>query len=364
MTLIEVMVALGLASIVVAGGFALIASQRGTYVSQTAVGRRQQELWVGLEFIQRDLRKAGMGWGGCRITNGGITYRAHVDCNPNGAALVQTLRPVDFTDGGTTGTDTLTIRFATPPGSGAVDATLAAPYSTWSTSAISVNDARGFMSPIGCTCAGATPCTFPSPVYALLWNAGDVTKVCSVVQVTGANCLTNQLTIDPQPTLSCSTAPYAAPVTRTYPAGEHMENLGPLRVVTYSIDTTGDPTTPRLVRTVNDGTGTQTIAFGVEDLQIVPGCDVNGNGYIDLEGNDAATKASDEWFNNIAGDTVPGTCTTYPEVRVSLTVRTAQAAAGFTGTGRPALENRAAGATDNFQRRVVGTTVATPNLAL
>ena len=375
MTLIEVLVALGLSAMLMGGAFALVASQRRSFMAQSAIGRRQQELWVGLEFLQRDLRKGGMGFGFCRASSGGITYAAHAGCFPNGAASAQPLHAVDFTDGGTGGADQVTIRYAEPPGNGAPDTKIkTAPpgsYVGWTAGNVTVEDARPFMQPYGCVCG--TNCSLPSATFAVFFAAGATPPVCSLVQVTAAACNTvpNTLTIQPKPVVNCSNIPIATqpytPAAPSYAAGDSIVNLGKLRTITYWIDTTL-ANNPRLMRTVdnNDGVAAQVqvIATGVEDLQVVPACDLNNNGLIEPEGVGPAAKATDEWLNNAGADAAAPSCTSYPQVRVSLIGRTPQAAPGFTGAGRPALENRLAGSADNFHRRILATTISTPNLAL
>src|SRR5262245_25503323 len=105
------MVSLVLSSLVVAGGFALVSSQRPVISGQLKIGKRQQDLWVATELLQRDFRRAGMGFGVCRAVAAGVTYRAHANVWPNGAGAKQVLRPITFNDGGTNGSDSLTLNW-------------------------------------------------------------------------------------------------------------------------------------------------------------------------------------------------------------------------------------------------------------
>jgi len=119
MTLVEVMISTVLASMVVAGGFMIMSSQRPVITGQMKIAKRQQDLWVAMEFIQRDFRKAGMGFGFCSTNQGGNTYRAHANVWPAGAATPQVLRPISYSDGGTTGSDSITVTWFEPQNLGA-----------------------------------------------------------------------------------------------------------------------------------------------------------------------------------------------------------------------------------------------------
>lgn len=364
MTLVEVMVSLVLSTIVVGAAFGLLAGQRPILQSQLQLQKRQQDLFVAMELVQRDIRRAGMGFGFCQKTVGAVTYRAQVDCFPSSASNVQVMRAIDIVDGGTSGPDRVTVTYGQPSGSGSADALLAEALGLYGATVAKVNDARAFMRPYpGCDCGACAPAT--TPQYAVFFDPLNPATECAVVQVTSASCSASPptLTIDPRPNIgSCQNAPYVPSATQSYGANTAVVNLGALTWVTYSIDAT-DPQNPMLMRSVN-GAAAQPIAFGIEDLQLVPACDVNGDGAIALEPPPGAARTSDEWLNNVAGDTVPATCTTYPQVRVTLVARTTNPDTGAALGGRPALENRSAGTPDRFRRRVLGAVVGIPNMGL
>jgi type II secretory pathway pseudopilin PulG len=372
MTLIEVLVSLGLSALVVVAGFGLLQSQRSTLGRQTEVGDRQQELWMALELIQRDIRRAGMGFGMCRRTAGTLKYSAHVDCFPSGNTSIGALTALRVNDGGTGGSDSIVINFGEPRGLGMPDTTLAAAVASNVSTIATVANARAVLDPLGCECVGSPACSLPSspPKYAILYNTTDATRACTLVALTGTTCASNSLSLDWRPALgvysttsACTAAPanYVPANSTSYASGEQLAVLSPLSSVVYDIDTS-DAARPSLRRSVNGQAAV--VAYGIEDLQIVPACDVDGNGFIGAEGKDATGKGSDEWFNNVANDTVTAGCMTFPQVRVSMIARTSNPDPSWRAGSRPALENRTAGTSDTFHRRIIGAVVSAQNLGI
>ncbi len=102
------------------------------------------------------------------------------------------------------------------------------------------------------------------------------------------------------------------------------------------------------------------LAEGIEDLQVAFACDLDGDGDL-VEVPDTA----DEWTLNVANDPVPLTnaakCNQPSAVRLTLVARSLTPDTGINaaliGNRRPAAENHAAGAPDQFRRRVLTTTV-------
>lgn len=364
-SLVEILVALSLGGLVVAGIFGMFASQHRILRQQRNIQDSQQELWMSMEYLQRDIRRAGMGFGFCQRQVGSAIYRSVADVW-SASGVQQVLRPVLIANGGSGGSDSLTLVYARPASNGASDAVLAAGLDPSSSNSASVLDARGFMQPVGCLCSGTPSCTFAASQFAVLFNPSSTTKPCSIVQVTGATCpTTGNMTLSVNPRIGSTvggTTPPASPwPAQTYAADERLVNLGAtLSVVTYAVDSTASP--PVLLRTENGVT--QMIAYDVEDLQIVAACDVNQDGTIGAEGTTAATRKNDEWFFNVSGDSTPATCVTFPLVRVTLVGRSERPASGFTAGARPAIEDRSAGTSDGFHRRVTGATVTVPNSSL
>jgi hypothetical protein len=388
MTLVEVMISTVLASLVVAGGFMIMASQRPVITGQMKIAKRQQDLWVAMEFIQRDFRKAGMGFGHCATNQGGNTYRAHANVWPAPAASPQVVRPIVITDGGTTGTDTITITWFEPLNVGAGNAALAG-SATWkadgTTTTIDVvpvgsgatgpEGAQGFMEfgkPCG-TALAQTPTL--AIIYSLQTTPPPAERECWIFQVSNATCAAaptpSQLVTMAKPPLGGAAGsilgavdpPYTPRPPAIYTGNAYqIANLGQQRVVRYAISTASG--IPQLERTVNGGTP-DVVAVGIEDLQVAAGCDVNANGQIDLEPATDTARATDEWFYNVAGDTVPATCTAFPQVRVSLVSRTLEPDGAWTVGVRPNLENHAAAtANDQFHRRVLSQVISAQNANL
>jgi len=376
LTLVEVMVSTVLASLVVAGGFMILASQRPIITGQMKIAKRQQDLWVAMEFIQRDFRKAGMGFGYCNATQGGVVYKAHANVWPNGSANTQVLRPIVITDGGTNGSDALQLMWFEPLNVGAGNAKLSGTWKTdGSTPTMTVqpqstatgpDGAQGFMTGVGGPCAAATWGGVNLLGLISTIDAAANPKDCWVFGVTGATCNAGggTLTTQYQPTIAGAVAPPYAPLgVQTYSGGSYfVSNLGVQRRVTYSINTATIP--PQLERSA-DGAAPDVVAFGIEDLQLSPGCDVNANGFIDPEPITDAARTTDEWFNNVAGDTVSATCTAYPQVRVTLVSRTLEPDGAFTLGVRPKIENRAGAVlNDQYHRRVLSQVVSAQNVNL
>jgi prepilin-type N-terminal cleavage/methylation domain-containing protein len=107
----------------------------------------------------------------------------------------------------------------------------------------------------------------------------------------------------------------------------------------------------------------EAVAEGVEDLQIAIGVDLNGNGGIDPEvgaaGND------DEWFYNHPDDAAPPLIGTVPfrAIRLTVIARSTDDSSNIATSVRPGAEDRAAASTpDVSRRRILSTIVELRNL--
>jgi prepilin-type N-terminal cleavage/methylation domain-containing protein len=104
------------------------------------------------------------------------------------------------------------------------------------------------------------------------------------------------------------------------------------------------------------------IAEGIEDLQVVFGADsVTTDGVLSAE---STTAGADEWFGNVNGEAVPLILPNSTRaVRISVVARTVRQFTGVNTFRLGALEDRLQnGATDNFRRRILSTTVEVRNL--
>jgi hypothetical protein len=108
-----------------------------------------------------------------------------------------------------------------------------------------------------------------------------------------------------------------------------------------------------------DGIGplpTESLAEGVEALQIAGGVDLDGDSSLLDLGNNA-----DEWFYNAPGDANPPPITGGQWRALRITV-TARDLLNRGSSARPAAEDRAAGAVDTHRRRTLRTQIEIRNL--
>jgi hypothetical protein len=196
----------------------------------------------------------------------------------------------------------------------------------------------------------------------VLWEPG-ISLGCVVLQVNGAT------------TEVVANRDYLVPFTNapTFPSaygeGSVVMRLGPnANLRNFAIDNTNSKRPPMLVTwTMNDRSDLEVIAEGIEDMQISWACDYTGlavgtcndgpNGEI-FEGRTVEERRTDEWANNVQGDTTPPTCvfpdpslgcsgtpTTAPigMVRITLIARTNGPTPGDKLGFRPGAEDRLAG---------------------
>jgi type II secretory pathway pseudopilin PulG len=171
-------------------------------------------------------------------------------------------------------------------------------------------------------------------------------------------------------------APGYLAATATTNLNTGVRNFGELWWVRFAIRTadsagqgisnyaTGDKQTiPVLTMERLDGTlptAPVVLAEGIEDLQVAYACDTNVDGQL-TEG----PSTNDEWLLNDPNDAIPLNralkCNQPTAVRVTLVARSLTPDTGInaalTDNRRPAVENRAVGALDQFRRRVLSTTI-------
>jgi len=138
------------------------------------------------------------------------------------------------------------------------------------------------------------------------------------------------------------------------------------RHATFSVDSTSYPV-PTLVMDPDGATAgaggalpAEPLAEGIEDMQIAVGIDSDGT-----TGLSEGPSTTDEWFYNTSGDATVATTATVRAIRITLVARTTSALFGNATTffNRPAAEDRAAGVTDNFRRRLLTTTIELRNVS-
>jgi prepilin-type N-terminal cleavage/methylation domain-containing protein len=362
LTLVELMITLIISGIVASSTFMFFIGQRRVYDTQMKVLNTQQNLWAAMETLTRFVRSAGMGTVGCVSatdpTPTGTTMPAtglRVYSKSTNAAM--RLAPIWINNGAAGAPDTLTMVFGNGSFGNFTDTNLGgtttAPTGAITTPAglSTVFRAGEFILLLDNTAAPAGPPT------------GD--RGCTLFQITAIDAITDSLQHAPTSIWNAG-ADVAGLVPFTYTGGATptagIRDFGALNWVQFTIDATGP--TPRLMMNRLDGTaGPQTLAEGIEDLQIAYACDLlpatDGDGVF-TEGTDAATKKTDEWTYNVAGDVPPVGCNRPQAVRVTIIARSTEAdttLAGMAGNLKPAVEDGVAGKADTFRHRVLTTTV-------
>ena len=372
LTLVELMVTLVIAGLVTSSSFLFFAGQRRVYDTQTKVLGVQQNLWAAMETLSRLVRAAGTGMVGCvNVTDPPPTgtappqtgLRAYMAGPP---AQVIRLAPLWINNGANGAPDSITVAFGSGSFGSFSDAAL-------STSVQSVTDP--VVTPAGLTAA------FRQGEFALLLDTtglpggppvGD--RGCTLFQITGIDGAGNTL-------LRAATSAWNPPgnvaglVPFDYVGGASpkagIRNFGSLSWVRFAIDQAGP--SPRLMMTRLDGLAgpatPQVLAEGIEDLQIAYACDLvpaapAGPDGVLSEGVDAVSRAQDEWTYNVAGDVPPPACVRPQAVRLTIVARTTEAddnLAGAPNNAKPAAEDGAPGAKDNFRHRVLTTVISPRN---
>ncbi len=354
-TLIELLIALAISSIFLAGVIQIFSTSSTSYSLQEDMAAMQQNIRVGKMFIERDVRMAG-----CEMSD---------KLNYSGIAN-NAIYPIDFTDGGATGSDTLTIKYvdlnnmscagnAPPP----LTLTSEMPQS----SAVAIVNQNLTISPYtkwydGFNCPGNPSCDPTTGFctaqggqygYKVIITSPDGT-MSDVLNITSVIPNSNKL----QNNASQLFGGTGNKILNSYPAGSTISffNENSLTIVTYSYNAadgtlhrTSCSTTSTLNTTCSPvNNSTTTIAENIEDLQFAFGLDTTGSGSVDT------------WVNS-----ADLTTTQQPQVRlvrINILGRTAHQHPGQTST-RPAIENHtAATVADHYSRQLLTTTVEVRNM--
>ncbi|MFN0248197.1 MAG: PilW family protein [Kofleriaceae bacterium] len=318
-TLVELMVSLVMFSFAIAGVLAVAVSMANGFREQRAGVGTEGAARAAMEFLSDAIRGSSPG-----IESGVIWPMDEENCQDPGVDLA-----FRATMGNASAADSLTITFAY----GSVVTTALSTYDPLAAGAITVEDVSQFQN-------------------------GDfvvVTNFASAVLLK-VNVAGNTLTHGP-PASGC---------TPTFPSplGQGSLVIRALRARFFIQDLDGIPTlwmdpdpNPAVV---NDA---EPLAEGIEDLQVVLGIDGGTDG---LGAEDTTTAGGDEWWGNVAGETVP--TPTAPAafllraVRLSLVSRAIVPVSGTAAYFRPALEDRNGGTTDNFRRRVLTSMIEVRNM--
>jgi prepilin-type N-terminal cleavage/methylation domain-containing protein len=364
LTLVELMITLVVASAVASSTFVFFAGQQRIYETQTKLLNVQQNLWMSMEVMARQLRASGTGMAGCQtglvppgsegVPNTGI--RAWYE----GVGAFR-IPPIHINNGEAGAPDEITFSFFTNASGNYVDGMLS------ETIEMDFNGSN-------IKTADSTP--FREGEYIILFdirpNPPNGDRGCTMYQITGIAGNSDLAIVNPSSPWNCKgqTPPDLVPYDYL-PANTGIRNLGTLTSVRYFIDSTGAPARPPrlMIDDMANPDPPQILADGVEDMQIAYACDTQPGGNPDgslSEGTDAASRVADEWTYNQAGDVAPPSCGIPSAIRVTLLGRSLnpdQSLFGTSGSGsvsnslKPAVEDGLAGAPDAFRHRTLTTTV-------
>ena len=257
-TLIEVMIAIVISSVIIAGGYTILTTtHRATISNERAVGT-QQNIRVAMELIARDIKQAGFGMPMAPdLPVGGTAGNCATGATGTTAAAI---RPVDnnsaipLTAVNDTGADTISLVVPrTNPTNGAIP---------------------------GWVLASAAPSAGAGSFTTITLSATAVTEMVAEGMLNGSGAYISLGGVRTLPVTSSSGAtitlgaPTYAPIN--FPAGTQVYLL---QCVTYQVATGAancGSAGPCLTRTVDSGTAptiTTSLVDGVEDLQFAYGCD-------------------------------------------------------------------------------------------
>lgn len=329
MTLVELMVALGLTSLVALALFSLAQTQT-TLGRQTQQAQRLQDnLRASMEELASSVRRAG------RSFNAGVVANAVPPGSPQWLPAVRVINSSGAPD------QLQLLMIEESP-----LLSLMATADATSTQLL-VDSGSGAMS-------------FQPGSFVVLSNFNRGT----LYQLTAAPTMVvlSGVSVDRLPVMAPAFNPGV-----TYAPGALVTRA---RLIGYSIDTTSLSGLPALA--LQDGaplvTGSpELVAELIEDMQVAVAVDglLSGSANQSLQEQGAAAN-DDEWVYNFPGEVMPDPLpagAVLTAVRITLVARGAQAETGAPGTNRPAAEDRPAGTADGFQRRVLTTTVMLRSLS-
>lgn len=308
-TLVEILIALLLGGLVTTAILNIFIIQANSYSNQNLVTEMQRNAKISLDSLVMDLRMAGF-----QIPQVGVSFYNQA----NGAQEnIFAITPGNST----TLSDQIRILYADNQ----------PPLSTTTTAALAnSND------------------SVPIPVQPAdigKFRDGDIIMIsvgssAVLLQITGINGtnLLHAAGASINPPNSINLFPTAG-----FPTGAQVTRV---KLLTYRIDNTSDPSHPALQLEQGDGTF-QNIATNIEDLQLA---------YRDN------TPPSGFWYC-VPGRNFPGDFSNAAirDVRVNILARAKDLDSKYSGQ-RPDLEDRNAGTTDNYRRRLLSSTVMVRNL--
>lgn len=355
-TLIELLVSMAVSLVVLFATLQLFENSQKTYVSQEDVAEMQQNVRVAKLYMERDIRMAGAGipdfsYGGQAV------FPLEFENNVDGSAGIAATLP-----GIVAGTDLLAISYnnfsaedcGVDPG-GVIDSCDDLPQLTlvaeMPPSATVANVFQDLLTGVGwdadCFCNGTTY-SQPSPGMPFVVTSPDGSQSAVLFQTSTLPNGTPNDKIGNAPNFPYKGVTYDNKLLNTFPTGSTINFFpddGLYEAIYYIRNVDGIPC---LVRNAGTG-GSQVIAEYIEDLQLSFGLDTTGDGNVDTTINGAD-------LNGAATEDVR-------MITLNLLGRSPHTQPDFNGQ-RPAIEDRAAGAADNFRRRQVTVTIKVRNLGL
>ena len=384
-TLIELMITMLIAAMVTSSTFLFFAGQKQVYETQTKLLNIQQSLWAAMETLTRNLRASGTGMIGCirpdsdaggpdngdppPVSGLGGTppatgLRAFLtNTFPSANALYNNgavrIAPLWIQNGVAGAPDSIVVAYGVGtsgnfsdarlrPGSTIPVGTPRTPILTELTNVFRINEFIVLVDDTG------TPAS------------GNFDRGCTLFQIEGIDAAANLLDTDGSASAWNPTNNVAALVPNAYvDANTGIRNFGQLNWVRFFIDAAGPVPLLQMDR-LDTTLGPQTLAEGVEDLQVAYACDTRGVGVgTPIDGVLAEDgTVTDEWTFNNASDvpTVAG-CNRPQAVRLTLVARSSAPDDNLrqffeAGLNRkPGAEDGIPGPPDMFRHRTISTTV-------
>ena len=363
LTLVELMVTIVVASLVTTSTFVFFAGQQRIYETQAKLLNVQQNLWIAMEVMARQLRASGSGMAGCSTgtvpPTGAATPFTGIRAWYAGSGFHR-IPPIYIKNGVAGAPDEVTFSFFTNTSGNWIDGQLTATIETnYNGSNIKTTNSDPFREGefVMLFHAGANP------------PGGD--RGCTMYQITQIAGNSDLVIVNPSsPWNATGHAPGLVPYDYT-PAITGIRNMGTLNSIRYYIDRTGAPARPPrlMVDDAADTSPAQVLAEGIEDMQISYACDLQPLGTPDgvlSEGTTAGARQVDEWTYNQAGDVPPPTCGIPTAIRITLQGRSLtedHSLFGSSGVGtvsgsfKAGIEDGTAAAPDLFRHRTLTTTV-------
>jgi hypothetical protein len=353
-TLIEIVVSLGLATLVLVGTLGFINAQSRSHRDSMELQTMQMGLRVGLEKILRDTRSASAGFSIGTINIQDTTAYTNLGVGNVPAVWLGSNPALNQTNTGAGGSDVLNLVFAdgrgvtntTKDASGVITQTTNTP--------ITVLDARGFVG------VASYPDNFV--IVSDVSNTASAGSNAILARVNAA-----AFTTWPAGTITLAAMPGGNPFP--VPSFQGGSLVLTASALTYSIDTAVFGSTEPALVMVRGGPLNlpnlvpDPLATQIEDLQVALGYDGLNAGVVDgyVNENVAAGANLDEWAFNLTGDTLTGAIATLRAVRVTLVARSVNTRA--IGVGPLTVEDHVPGSGANYLRRRLTGVASVRNLA-